>query len=385
MRRQRVLLAILVYNGRAFVPACLHSAAGARVGHRDVDVLVLDDCSPDQGWSEELRALCESLDFSYYRSPRNLGIPRNMNLALSRGVTAGYDYVFILNSDVVLPMNLVGAMIRVAENNPGVGSVTAWSNSASAFSLPNADETGMLRRQDVVDWLSAELEQEFGSFALDLPTGVGFCLLMPVPVVAEVGFFDPVYGRGYCEEVDWCLRSRALGYSTVLALSAFVFHYGSASTVGAGMLAAKQTTVQEHERIIDLRYPRYRDDLDCFFESNVLPPLVDRAVKTIILNGAARYGYDVEASWMPSPPPEERVRVVVEPDGASGCVSLQLWGFEHRVDVADDDVVGTILSVFEYPPRRVTVADRGRYADRIREAWQGSLPFTDHYLYPQRV
>lgn len=146
-----MLVAILVYNGRAFVPACLRSAAGVRVGRRDVDVLVLDDCSPEQGWSQELRALCDSLGLGYYRSPRNLGIPRNMNLALSRAISDGYDHVFIVNSDVVLPLNLVDAMISVAERNPGVGSVTAWSNNVSVFSLPNQDTTGMLSRQDMVD------------------------------------------------------------------------------------------------------------------------------------------------------------------------------------------------------------------------------------------
>lgn len=385
MRRQRVLLAILVYNGRDFVPTCLESAAGLRVGHRDVDVLVLDDCSPQPGWSDELEDHCARLGLQYYRSPRNLGIPRNMNLALLRAVAGGYDHVLLLNSDVVLPMNLVNAMIRVVESNTGIGSVTAWSNSASAFSIPNDDDTGMLRRQDVVDWVSVEFERLFGSFALDIPTGVGFCLLIPVPVIQHVGLFDPLFGRGYCEEVDWCLRSRARGYRAVLAPSTFVYHMGSGTTVEAGLLAGKETTVRAHEDIVDLRYPWYRGDLDAFAEAATLPPIVNRAVRSIVLKAASRFGYDIEATWLPAGSSGERARFVVEPDGRSSVVSARYSGFSFDVQVPDGDVAGTLQAITGRPPTVVTVFDRGARVDHLAAAWGGTVPFVDRYGYPQRV
>lgn len=380
-----MLVAILVYNGRPFVPACLHSAAGARIGHRDVDVLVLDDASPEPGWSDELRGICESLDLGYYRTPRNLGIPRNMNLGLLRAVEGGYDYVLIVNSDVVMPLNMVNAMVRVAESHAGIGSVTAWSNNVSVFSVPNSDDSGILKRQDTVDWISSELEREFGTFALDVPTGVGFCLLIPTDVIRKVGLFDPVYGRGYCEEVDWCLRSRARGYRAVLALSAFVYHQGSGSTVDAGMVGHQQTTVAEHERIVDLRYPWYRRDVAAFVDSGVLDPLRERAVHTILFRAAARLGYDVEVTWVPTPLGGERVRFLVDPDASSGKVAIQYCGFELRADVEGDDVAETIASMTMRPPRRVALFDRGPAAEQLAAAWQGRVPVDDHYRYPQRV
>lgn len=383
--RQRVLLAILVYNGRAFVPACLESAAGARVGHRDVDVLVLDDASPEEGWSDELRALCESLDFGYYRSPRNLGIPRNMNLGLARAVSGGYDYVFILNSDVVMPLNMVSAMIRVAESNAGVGSVTAWSNNVSVYSVPNDDRTGLLARQDMVDWISVELEREFGASAVDIPTGVGFCMLIPVPVIAKVGLFDPVYGRGYCEEVDWCLRSRARGYRAVLAPSAFVYHQGSASTAGTGMLAHKATTVAEHERILDLRYPWYRADVEAFLRSGTLGPLLERAVQTVVAHGAARFGYDLVATWVPDPWTGEGARIVVDPDGASGRAEVEFCGFHRSVPVPDGDLTAMLTRTVGFAPVRVAVHDQGVFSDQLASVWDGVVPFEDRCRYPQRV
>ena len=380
-----MLLAVLVYQGREFVPACLHSAAGTRVGHRDVDVLVLDDASPEPGFSEDLRALCESLDIGYYRSPRNLGIPRNMNLALARALDGGYDYVFVLNSDIVMPMNLVTSMIRVAEAHTGIGSVTAWSNNVSLFSLPNADTSGVIKRQDTVDWISSELEREFGSYALDIPTGVGFCLLIPTAAIRKVGFFDPVYGRGYCEEVDWCLRSRARGYRAVLAPGTFVFHEGSGSTLPAGMVAHRETTVAEHELIVDLRYPWYRRDVDAFLDLGVLEPLVYRALKAVVGRAATRLGFDVEATWVAGPAPGDRVRAVAEPDGTSGELLMQYAGFDFRIPVGGDDVSAALAAVTPSPPRTVRLHDRGSWSDHLAAVWTGRVPVEDLYRYPQRV
>jgi glycosyltransferase involved in cell wall biosynthesis len=69
----RTLVAILVYGGEEFVPACIESVARLVVPG-EVDALVLDDCSPDEEWSLGIRAQCAALGVGYYRSPRNMGI-----------------------------------------------------------------------------------------------------------------------------------------------------------------------------------------------------------------------------------------------------------------------------------------------------------------------
>ncbi len=95
MSKPRILLAITVYNGQAFVPRCLQSAA--RVGRQtaDLDVLVLDDASPEPGFSAALAQHCARLGFRYYRSPRNLGIVRNVNLGMLAATEGAYDYLLM--------------------------------------------------------------------------------------------------------------------------------------------------------------------------------------------------------------------------------------------------------------------------------------------------
>ena len=385
MERPRVLLAILVYGGRDFVPACLQSAAGLRAGSNRVDVLVLDDCSPDVAWSGDLERTCASLDIGYYRSPRNIGIPRSMNLAMLRAHSGGYDHVVIANSDVVFPLNLVTVLVRAAEANPDAASVTAWSNNVSIFSLASEDRT-TLAQQDVVDWISYQLDGEFGSTTLELPTAVGFCMLVPTKVAARVGLFDPVFGRGYCEEVDWSRRATALGYRALLAPSAFVFHYGGASTRVAGILVGDGTTVAEHERILNFRYPAYGAALETFARSALLPPLVARGGRAIVLAAARRWGYRVEATAIRKTN-EPGVPFLVPPDAPQLVLTGHYCGFATEIAVDEGaDPAARLLELLHRAPDRVSIFDRGRNSDRLAgAAWGPQVALEDRHLYPERV
>ena len=278
----RTLIAALVYGGAEFVPACIESLAGLLVPG-EVDGLVLDDCSPDAAWSDTIREQCESSGVGYYRSPRNMGIPRNMNLALLHAKDAGYDYVAITNSDVVFPSNLVPSMVSTAASDPTIASVTAWSNHVSSFSLENIDPTRTLGTRAGVDRVSALLEHHFGGRAVDIPVGVGFCMLVPVPMVDAVGLFDPIFGRGYCEEVDWCLRAKEFGFRNVLAPSSFVYHIGNATTKTVGVLEHWETSDPANEAIIDVRYPEYRTQLVEWDRASTLDDLCAEATTELVL------------------------------------------------------------------------------------------------------
>ena len=118
--RPRALVVILVYDGHQVVEACLESAVCQEADGVDVDVLVLDDCSPAPGWSEELAAICDRLGIAHHRNRRNVGIPRNMNLGLLAAERGGYDHAVLCNSDVVLGRRSIGHLVEVAESDPQI-------------------------------------------------------------------------------------------------------------------------------------------------------------------------------------------------------------------------------------------------------------------------
>ena len=397
---RRVLLAMLVYNGDTFVPRAIESMARlqgmpgetgpcGKLRSHIVDALVLDDASPAPGWSDALAEQCQQLDVGYYRTPRNLGIPRNMNLGLLRGEAAGYDYVAILNSDVIFPANMVEGLVAAAESRPGIASVTAWTNNASIFSLPNDDPDRWLADINTVDSISATLAAEFGAETVEIPVGVGFCLFISARAISEVGLFDPVFARGYCEEVDWCCRAVAAGFTHVLAPGVFVYHIGSATNRVAGLLQPGEHTVHTNEAIIDQRHPDYRDRVSGWETAVGLVPTVNRGLRALVQQAANEHGYIVDATWLrrrPLDPTDRRVRISINPDGPNPLVEAIADGWTCAVPVGTEGILAGISTFIGCTPSEVRLLDHGTIASALSaDADLAGVPVQSLRRYPERV
>jgi GT2 family glycosyltransferase len=399
--RTSVLVALLVYNGREFVPRALESLAALRKATDDrgvnlVDVVIFDDASPEPGWSETLAELCKSYAHGYYRSPRNLGIPRNMSLAMLRAEAANYDYVILLNSDVIVPANMVDSMVDAAaaaqRNGARVASITAWSNNASIFSLPNDNADRFLADQFIVDEVAESLAREFENEPLELPVGMGFCLGISVAAMKAVGVMDPVFGRGYCEEVDWCCRSTAAGWTHVLATNTFVFHMGSATTRLAGLLAPGEQTVQVNEAIIDERHLDYRQRVETWERGATLASVIDRARWRLVSDAAKDRGYVLEATWLPKKPPthseglRDSVQVIVSPDGSGPLVQAHVDGFRVSIPVGHRGILHAVGDFLGVAPSEVRISDHGSVASQLEEAARIAGVRVERVVrYPERV
>ena len=385
MSGPRVLLAITAYNGEAFIARTLDSALHIDQGDAQLDVLVLDDCSPAPGFSHRLAAMCEQRGILYYRSPRNLGIPRNVSLGMLTAVQQGYDHVIISNSDVVYPRNFLTQLL-LAVAHEGVGSVTAWSNNVSMYSLPNSDPDRYLASQERVDWLSDTLAEWYVDAAMDIPAGISFAMIVPTAVIEEVGVMDPVFGRGYCEETDWSLRSLAAGYRVALAPGCFVYHSGRGSNLEAGLVTRDHTSVPENEDIIDMRYPLFRGQVGAFAASGILAEARLHGVASLMRRAGAEHGYTIDAGWLPpSGDQDDLVCCTIAPDGLSGSVSMEYLGFRHVVEDVDAFALAETLKEFfgGRPPAAVNLRDRGALASSLQSEFAGTSRRLGNY--PSRV
>ena len=312
-----------------------------------------------------------SWEFSTTARLGKLGIPRNVNVGLLRAVDAGYDYVLIANSDVLFGAQTVDRMVEVLATDDKIGSATAWSNNVSIYSLPNDDPDKHLSNQAFVDWVGDVMAGEFGSTAVDIPAGISFCILIPTQVVRVVGLMDPVFGRGYCEETDWTLRSQELGYRIALAPSAFVYHQGQGSNQDAGIIASGHTSVPAHERIVDLRYPLFREQVEGFCNSEILDLLWNSGRRAIMINAAREWGYRIEIGLsMQSGEPNPGPRVTFERVAGSLNPVAKFRGFrmELPVPVHGADPVQSIVDFFGREPDAVELADHSAISSEMAEA-----------------
>jgi len=384
----RILVALLVYNGEEFVGPCLSSLARMDAGPHTTDVLVLDDASPNPGWSERCRDMTTDLGFGYYRTPRNLGIPRNMNLGMLRAVDAGYDAVILLNSDTILPANLIPTLMRPLVEDDSVSSATAWSNNASVYSIPNSDPDHLAEHPEIIDWISELMDEEFDGQAIPVPSGVGFCMAIPTRVIKDVGLMDPVFGRGYSEEIDWCLRSHTMGYKSILAPSCFVYHAGSGITKVEGLVGDGDHTVAAHQAIIDQRYPLYISQLIALPASSILDGMRERGLQRIMISAARERGYRLEASRLNQNADErDVVRFRIDPEGDTLTISAAFEGFEAQFAVGEGGALPTVQSIVGQPPAEIRIFDRGRASKELEAeaARSGATPVLNRAPYRERV
>ena len=158
-----------------------------------------------------------------------------------------------------------------------------------------------------LDFLGDATAEDLVPSAVDIPAGISFCILIPTDVIRTVGLMDPVFGRGYCEETDWTLRSQELGYRIALAPSVFVYHRGQGSNVAAGIIASGYSSVPADERIVDLAVPVVQEQVEGFRNSEILDLLQNSALRSIMTKAAREFGdTGSRSAWLVKSSPHGR-------------------------------------------------------------------------------
>jgi len=261
-------IVVPVFNAVDDLRACVASVLAHL--RPDVRLVLIDDASPDRAIGEffaELAARAHP-QVTLLRNETNQGFTATAN----RGMLLSRADVILLNSDTIVTPGWLDALMHCIATDPRIGTVTPFSNNAEILSFPRfcADNP----------WPSgadpAPVARALATMALptypDIPTGVGFCMLLRRALLDDVGVFDMVFGRGYGEENDLCVRAARRGWRNVVADNAFVAHTGarSFSTEKAALCARNLDILLE-------RHPHYNDMVRDYIAADPLRALRDAA------------------------------------------------------------------------------------------------------------
>lgn len=248
---------IPVFLGLRETQRCIESVLAARcvTAH---EVLVIDDASPDPEISAWLGRVERSGRIKLIVHPANQGFVATVN----EGMEASAGDVVLLNSDTEVADGWLDRLAACAKREPRAGTVTPFSNNATICSYPRFSESNALPEGMTTAKMDALFARVNASQSLDIPTAVGFCMYITRECREVVGLFDEeAFGRGYGEEVDFCMRAARQGFRNLLCADAFVFHEGEVSFGKSGgdrRLAA--------QKIVDERYPEFQVRLRDFLE-----------------------------------------------------------------------------------------------------------------------
>jgi O-antigen biosynthesis protein len=216
-----------VYKSLADTQKCLESVLAAQYSLQ-WHLVVINDCSPEPELSAWLREWAQGdARITLLENPENLGFVATVNRGMALHPRR---HVVLLNSDTEVANDWLDKLVRCAVSNPRVGTVTPFSNNATIFSYPQFCAVNDLPEGYGTQQLDALFAAHFGGQSLEVPTGMGFCMLITRACLDRVGYFDVEnFGKGYGEENDFCVRAQQLGWKNLHALDTFVRHFGGVS------------------------------------------------------------------------------------------------------------------------------------------------------------
>lgn len=218
-------------------------------------LILIDDASPDprilpalENWRSRLSSSTRRV--TLLRNAANLGFVGTVNRGLEAALASGDGPVILLNSDAFVPPGWVGRLTAPLADL-SVASVTPMSNDAELLTVPRICAPLPLRpgEADRIDAVASRLGAAFP----EMPTGVGFCMALSRSFLKRFPSLDPVFGRGYGEEVDWARKVAAIGGRHVAQPALFVEHRGG----GSFGSAKKQALLRRNGAILSARYPTF--------------------------------------------------------------------------------------------------------------------------------
>ncbi|MBB5336886.1 GT2 family glycosyltransferase [Pectinatus brassicae] len=256
-------IVIPIYNAFEYLKKCLETVYNNTTVN--YNLYLVNDCSTDHNIEKFLLELKQKeypvflQKLTIMNNEENKGFIESVNSALK----IAENNTVLLNTDTEVTPNWLQRLYLPILRDNKIASITPFSNSATICSYPHFCEDNELPDNWSVEKLDKLFEEYGGTKVFDIPTGVGFCMLLNRKCITEIGVLDTVYGKGYCEENDWCMRAMQKGYHNVMVTNLFVYHKHGVS-FGEHHDKGKEQRIQENLAVLNERYPEYTRLVDTY-------------------------------------------------------------------------------------------------------------------------
>lgn len=209
-----VLAVVVTHNGRPWLRECLASLNVQT--HEQLDVLVVDDASPDTKQRPHLKRIVKRhlrrRRWGYVRTPRPLGFGGAINWALAR-VTSDAQFLLFLHDDAALTPDSVEKMVARMRSDESAGivgpKIVSWHDA------DRLEEVGMAIDRFGFPYKGLE-DDEIDIGQHDSSSEVFFvtstCLLVRSGLFRQLKGWDARM-RAFSEDLDLCWRARVLGHT----------------------------------------------------------------------------------------------------------------------------------------------------------------------------
>jgi GT2 family glycosyltransferase len=259
---------IPVYNGFEYLMPLFDSITkNTSIPYR---LLIANDKSPDARVGKFLAEFKknhkDNLEIVIIENEENLGFVKTVN----KLAELTQNHFVLLNTDTEVPPHWLERLMYPIFTMEKIASVTPFTNAGTICSFPNFVQDNLIFENLQVDVLDAYFQfVDFEKNFVEIPTGVGFCMGINKNVYAKIGMFDEVFGKGYGEENDWCMRASGVGYKNIMAPNLFVYHKHGGSFPNE----EKKKLLDSNLKLLQDKHPDYFSLVARFVEKDPLKDL----------------------------------------------------------------------------------------------------------------
>lgn len=247
MAKPKVAIIILTTNAVAMTKEQLLDLAKVDTKGLLAECLVVDNDSSD-GTEEAIKNYkLPNMDYKFIQSGANLGFAGGNNVGIIDAIKRGFDYIILMNNDLILPSNIVTKLVDFMEKNSDVGiaSPKMYFAKGYEFHKDRYKESekgkviwyagGVIDKNNVYSVHRGVDEVDHGQYdeTCDTDFANGATVIIRREVFKKVGLLDASFFL-YWEDADFSERVRRFGFRVVYYPGTCMWHKVSASTGGSG-------------------------------------------------------------------------------------------------------------------------------------------------------
>ncbi len=244
MSSKELTIAVNGYRSPEILRLCLESVfREMKDSGIDYEVLVADSAT-DEETDMLMRETFPQVRFFPFKE--NVGFKTLVNISLEK---AEGEYVFLINSDILLSSGAVPEMLRYLKDHPEIGILGPKQFNFNGSLQPSCfhfyrPETILYRRtwlgrlpfgQRHLRWFMLSDEDLTRPRAVDWI--IGSAMLVSKQKATIVGPMDERFFL-YMEDVDWCRRFWEHGFKVVHYPDTFVYHYHGKGSAKGGFFGS---------------------------------------------------------------------------------------------------------------------------------------------------
>ncbi|MAZ93408.1 MAG: hypothetical protein CMF58_03240 [Lentimicrobiaceae bacterium] len=221
---KEVALVILNYNGIRYLEKFLPDVIA--YSKDDADIYVADNCSTDGS----IEMISERFsEVKIIVNEYNGGFATGYNHALKQ---IDAEYYILLNSDIEVTKGWITPVVNLMKSDPMIGAAQPKIRSyhrKTHFEYAGASG-GFIDKYGYPfcrGRLFLSLEEDIGQYdnITEVFWATGACMFVRAELFNNLGGFDDEF-FAHMEEIDFCWRSKSIGYKIMVCPSSIVFHVG---------------------------------------------------------------------------------------------------------------------------------------------------------------